>query len=65
VTNDTKCHHDINVIFINKNIKPKTNKNTKNKSKCAQVRNTHESKNRKVIYLKGNDKTMTNDTVSF
>jgi hypothetical protein len=62
VTNDTKCHYDINVTFINKNIKTKTNKNTKNKSECTQARSAHESKNREFIHLKGNNKTMTNDT---
>jgi hypothetical protein len=62
VTNDTKCHFDINVTFINKNIKIKINKNPKNEDECTQVRSAHESKNRKFIHLKGNNKIMTNDT---
>jgi hypothetical protein len=62
MTNDTKCHFDINVIFMNKNIKTKINKNTENKATCVQAYSMHETKNRKFIYLKKNSKTMTNDT---
>jgi hypothetical protein len=61
VTNDTKCY-DINVTFINRNIKTKINKNTKNKGECTQAHSVHEPKNRKFIHLKENNKIMTNDT---
>lgn len=61
MTNNTKCHFEINVIFAKKNIQIKININHDNEGACAQVRSTFEIKRIKYIQITIK-KLMTNDT---
>jgi hypothetical protein len=61
VINDTKCHSEISVTFINKNITIKTSKNNNDRGMCVQVHGIYKTKINKYIQIK-NKKLIINDT---
>jgi hypothetical protein len=62
VTKNTKCHSEMNITYINKNIRIKIGKNNNDSSACAQAHGTYNSENNKYIKIESKKKTMTNNT---